>query len=84
MKTADRPPLRLASRTIAAVSFTSALTSNRNADPVSASAATFIPMDESPGDDVYSGTPHRCATPRMDFRSRPSARSRSSTYPPIR
>ncbi len=52
MSTADRPPLRLASRTMAAVSFTSADTSNRSADPVSASAATFIPMDESPGEEV--------------------------------
>src|SRR5712692_7904338 len=46
------PPWVLASNTIADVSFTSALESKRSCDPVSACSATFIPMDESPGDDV--------------------------------
>ena len=36
----------------AAVSFTSALTSKASLLPWSALAATFIPIDESPGDDV--------------------------------
>src|SRR5213082_296171 len=34
------------------VSFTSALGSKRSREPVSACSATFMPMDESPGDDV--------------------------------
>src|SRR5437016_1487307 len=46
------PPWVFASNTMADVSFTSALGSNRSCDPVSACSATFIPMDESPGDEV--------------------------------
>src|SRR6266571_2363598 len=42
------PPWVFASNTMADVSFTSALGSNRSCDPVSACSATFIPMDESP------------------------------------
>ena len=44
----DRPP----ARTIAAVSLTSAETSKRSWLPCSACSATFMPIDESPGDDV--------------------------------
>ena len=46
------PPCVFASNTIADVSFTSALGSKRSREPVSACSATFMPMDESPGDDV--------------------------------
>ena len=44
------PPVRLASSTIAAVSFTSALTSKRSWLPASACSATFIPIELSPGE----------------------------------
>ena len=49
---ADFPPLRLASSTIAAVSFTSALASKRSLLPSSAIAATFMPIELSPGEEV--------------------------------
>ena len=50
MSTPLLPPVRLASSTIAAVSFTSALTSNRSRLPASACSATFMPMELSPGE----------------------------------
>src|SRR2546426_9695413 len=43
---------RFAAKTIAAVSFTSSEGSKANLLPCKALAATFIPIDESPGDDV--------------------------------
>ena len=50
MRTPLLPPLRLASSTMAAVSFTSALTSNRSLLPASACSATFMPIELSPGE----------------------------------
>jgi hypothetical protein len=52
MKTALLPPPRLAASTTDAVSLTSAFGSMTHLFPSSASAATFMPIDESPGDDV--------------------------------
>src|SRR6185437_1487762 len=52
MSTPERPPPRFAVNTIDAVSFTSRLGSIVHLFPSSASAATFMPIDESPGDDV--------------------------------
>ena len=46
------PPCVLARNTIAEVSLTSALTSRRSCEPVSACSATFMPIEESPGDEV--------------------------------
>ena len=46
------PPPRLAPSTMAAVSFTSWLGSIRHEYPSSASAATFMPIELSPGLDV--------------------------------
>ena len=46
------PPWVLAWNTTAEVSFTSALTSKRSCEPVSACSATFIPIEESPGEEV--------------------------------
>src|SRR4051812_20994865 len=84
INTPDLPPPRLAVRTIDAVSFTSALGSITHLFPSSASAATFMPIDESPGDDVYTGTPHSYATPSSDFFPMLRAFSRSRTYLPQR
>ena len=52
MQIALLPPERLALRTIDAVSFTSRLGSIVHLFPSSESAAMFIPIDESPGDEV--------------------------------
>ncbi len=52
ISTALLPPCVLAAKTMADVSFTSALTSKRNWLPLRACSATFIPMDESPGEEV--------------------------------
>jgi len=46
------PPCTFAENTIDEVSFTSALTSKRSLLPDSACSATFMPIDESPGDEV--------------------------------
>ena len=46
------PPPRLAPRTIAAVSLTSRDTSKASRLPSSALAATFMPIELSPGEDV--------------------------------
>ena len=46
------PPPRFAASTIDAVSLTSWFGSIRHFPPSRASAATFIPIDESPGDEV--------------------------------
>src|SRR5947209_6649571 len=51
------PPCVLAWNTTAEVSFTSALTSKRSCEPVSACSATFIPMDESPEGTWKTGPP---------------------------
>src|SRR5205085_7028122 len=75
---------RFAAKTIAAVSFTSSEGSKANLLPCKALAATFIPIDESPGDDVYSGTAYSCEAASKDLFFKPSLRSRSSTYLPAR
>src|SRR3954466_11522456 len=82
ISTADLPPPRFAVRTIDAVSLTSRFGSMTHLFPSSASAATFIPIDESPGDDVEIGTPHSYAAPIRAFDPMPSAFSRSRTYLP--
>src|SRR5437667_336654 len=66
ISTALLPPDRFAPRTIAAVSFTSRDTSILSLQPSMASAATFMPIELSPGDDVYTRTPcsHAPATSR--------------------
>jgi hypothetical protein len=46
------PPPRLAAKTIAAVSLTSRETSIRGPRSRSASSATFIPIEESPGEET--------------------------------
>jgi len=52
MSTALLPPPRFAPSTMAAVSFTSRETSILSAQPSMASAATFMPIELSPGEEV--------------------------------
>src|SRR5439155_135019 len=77
-------PLRLARGMFAGGSFTSRDTSILSLQPSMASAATFMPIELSPGDDVYTGTPCSHAAATSDFRESPSARCRSATTRPIR
>src|SRR5471030_1673250 len=82
IRSALLPPLRLAPSTSAAVSFTSLLGSITHLYPSSASAATFMPIELSPGLDVYTGTPHVCAALSNDLLLSPSTFSRAATYLP--
>ena len=52
MTTPRLPPERFASSTMAAVSFTSRDTSILSLQPSMASAATFMPIELSPGEEV--------------------------------
>ena len=58
MKTLLVRPPDFASYTMAAVWFTSRFTSNCSFESRSAMAATFIPIEESPGELVKIGTPY--------------------------